>query len=75
MMRTTLTLPDDVYQAARTLANYRHISVGDALAELARRGLHPEPPINTRTAFPSFQMDLHARPITLEETLQAEEDY
>lgn len=41
-MRTTLTIPDDVLLAARQRAEAQGITVGDALAELARRGLEIE---------------------------------
>src|SRR5437016_2635303 len=50
MMRTTLNLPDDVYEVARSLAAARGISLGDALAELVRRGLN-QLPAPTKTAF------------------------
>lgn len=74
MMRTTVNLPDDVLRAARSLANLKGISLGDALAELARAGLRPAVRINTKTAFPSFEVSDHAKPITLEQTLQAEDE-
>ena len=38
-MRTTLTIPDDVLAAARRRAEEQGISIGDAIGELARRGL------------------------------------
>lgn len=38
-MRTTLSIDDDVLEAARTLAEARHISLGAALSTLARRGM------------------------------------
>jgi hypothetical protein len=74
MMRTTVTLPDDVYEIARSLAAQRGISLGDALAELARRGLKPPPPPPSKKAFPSFHVPVTARPITLEQTLEAEDE-
>jgi hypothetical protein len=37
-MRTTLTLDDDVFQAAKTYAESRSIGLGKAVSELARRG-------------------------------------
>jgi hypothetical protein len=43
-MRTTVTLDDDVYQAAKTLADSAGRSLGAVLSELARRGLRPEAP-------------------------------
>jgi hypothetical protein len=41
-MRTTLTIPDDVLAAARQRAEAKGISIGEALGELARRGLETE---------------------------------
>jgi hypothetical protein len=39
-MRTTLNVDDDVLDAAKSLANIRQISMGQALSELARKGLN-----------------------------------
>jgi hypothetical protein len=41
-MRTTLTIPDDVLAAARQRAQARGQTVGEALADMARRGLENE---------------------------------
>jgi len=38
-MRATVNLPDDVYEAARSLAHSRGVSLGDAFADLVRMGL------------------------------------
>lgn len=74
MMRTTVNLPDDVYEAARSVAGVRGVSLGEALAELVRRGLKPSPQINTKKPFPCFRVPPDAKPITLEQTLEAEDD-
>jgi hypothetical protein len=74
MMRTTLNLPDDVHQVAKSLAGVKGISLGDALAELVRQGLKPPARVNTRKAFPCFVLPKDAKPITLEQTLQAEDE-
>ena len=74
MMRTTVNLPDDVLRVARSLADLKGISLGDALAELIRAGLKPAARINTKTAFPSFEVSERAKPITLEQTLLAEDE-
>ena len=42
MMRTTVTIADDVLDRARDLARIRQVSVGEALSELARRGMEIE---------------------------------
>ncbi len=38
-MRTTMNVSEDVLYAARSLAAAKGISLGDAVSELARRGL------------------------------------
>jgi hypothetical protein len=38
-MRTTINLDDDILDAARNLARQDGISLGEAVSELARRGL------------------------------------
>ena len=39
IMRTTLSIDDDVLEAARCLAQAQHIPLGEALSTLARRGI------------------------------------
>jgi transposase len=41
-MRTTITIPDDVLLAAKQRAQARGQTVGEALADLARRGIEAE---------------------------------
>jgi hypothetical protein len=38
-MRTTLTIDDDVLDAAKELARDRHVSVGEVISDLARKSL------------------------------------
>ena len=38
-MRTTLTIDDDVLDAAKQVAAARGVSIGEMMSELARRGL------------------------------------
>ena len=42
-VRTTLQIDDDVLEAARCIADDEHVSVGEVLSRLARRGLEPRP--------------------------------
>jgi hypothetical protein len=74
-MRTTLTIPDDVFSAAKSLATQRHLSIGDALAELVRRGFNQGPAINLNKDFPCFATSEGAEPITLEHTLELEDEW
>ena len=73
-MRTTVNLPDDVYQVARSVAEAKDISLGAAIAELVRRGLATHPPIREEGGFPCFEVPPGTPPITLEQTLAAEDD-
>jgi hypothetical protein len=43
MMRTTLTIDDDVLAAARALADAQHKTTGEILSALARQALQPSP--------------------------------
>ena len=72
IMRTTLNLPEDVYQAARSLARLKGLSLSDALAELARRGLTNGPPIDHGKPFPCFRLPKGSESITLERTLRVQ---
>lgn len=45
-MRTTLSLDDDLLPHVKTYAESRDITVGKAVSELVRRGLHA--PLRTR---------------------------
>ena len=74
MMRTTVNLPKDVYETAASIARARGISLGDAIAELVRRGLRPPAPVQKKKGFPTFVVPRGARPITLEQTLAAEDE-
>jgi hypothetical protein len=72
-MRTTLDIDDAVLAAARTLAAERGISLGDAISELARRGLARRAPV-MQDGFPSFDVSADAMPITPEMVREANEE-
>jgi hypothetical protein len=69
LVRMTLNLPDDVYEAARALASVNGLSLGAAVAELVRRGLSSGAKIDRGKPFPSFRLPKGSKPITLEHTL------
>ena len=54
--------------AARSLAGLKDISLGDALAELARRGFSPPVSVKREKPFPCFAVPEHAESISLEQT-------
>lgn len=74
MMRTTMNLPDDVYDVVRSFAEAKRVSLGDAVAELVRKGLRPESRPQTPGLFPTFAVPRGAAAITLEQTLAAEDE-
>lgn len=53
-MRTTLTLAEDVYQAAKTLADGSGRSLGEVVTELVRRGLRPRVEAGADDGLPAF---------------------
>ena len=68
-MRTTVTLDDDVYEAAQALAQATGRKLGRVLSEMARKSIQPssrrpEPSKTKRTArFPAFKVPSDARVI------------
>ena len=61
-MRTTVTLEDDVYEAALHLARTSGQRLGVVLSKLARRGLVQAAPSKRRKSsrFPTFQVPANA---------------
>jgi hypothetical protein len=72
-MRTTLNVDDDVLEHAKSLARVQSVSVGEALSELARRGMNVR--IGTRvdplTGLTIFDVPEGTRKITSEDVQQA----
>ena len=66
-MRTTLSLDDDILEAAREIARLEARSVGDVISALARRGLRPDPSgSEVRDGFPVFVVPANLPPMTPE---------
>ena len=63
-MRTTVHIDDDVYRAAKSLAEAENKPVGKVLSDLARRGLTPRR-LSSKGGFPVFSVPADAPPITL----------
>lgn len=57
-MRTTLSLDDDLVSTVKTYAESRDISLGKAVSELVRKGLHA--PLQTRVINGFHVVDLPA---------------
>jgi hypothetical protein len=62
-MRTTVTLDDDVYEAAQAYAHATGKRLGRVLSEMARQALHPpeQPPARGTSRFPAFAVPADAR--------------
>jgi hypothetical protein len=52
VMRTTINLDDDILSAARQLAGKRDCTLGQALSDIARRGLQPQATLQIRNGVP-----------------------
>jgi len=74
VVRTTINLPDDVVDVIRSFAAVKGISLGEAVAQLVRKALQPCPPATSDSIFPEFDIPEQAPPITLEQTLAAEDE-
>ena len=60
-MRTTLAIDDDLLAAAKSLARYRSVSLGQVISELARQALEPKHPPKMRNGVPLFVPKAGAR--------------
>jgi hypothetical protein len=74
VMRTTINLPEDIDGVIRSFAASKGISLGEAVAELVRKGLRPQPVLPGEGEFPQFAVPEGAAPITLQQTLAAEDE-
>jgi len=75
LMRTTLTIPDDVYEVAKSLSIQRNLSLGDALGELVRGSLKSTMQLDASKDFPCFATSADAEPITMQHTLALEDEW
>lgn len=73
-MRTTLDIDGSALEAARQLAAHRAQPLGAVVSELILKGLQAETDVGRRSAFPVFAARTGAKPITLDDVKQAEDD-
>lgn len=59
-MRTTVTLDDDVFDAARALVQGSGQTLGQVLSRLARRGLRAQDDFAARNGLPVFAVSPNA---------------
>jgi hypothetical protein len=55
-MRTTITLDDDVFEAAKALAQASGKQLGQILSQLARRGLRAQADVASKNGLPVFKV-------------------
>lgn len=75
-MRTTVNIDDDVYEMAKSLAESRRISLGEALSLLARRGASAQADFTVVDGFPVFHVEPGVPqfgPADVEEALKGED--
>jgi hypothetical protein len=62
-MRTTVTIDDDVFEAARVLARSSGKRLGQVVSELMRKGLRARSGFSERSGFPTFEVPQDAEVI------------
>ena len=74
-MRTTITIDDDLLEAAKAISVHKRIPLGKAVSELMRRGVNAERPVHERKGgFPTFSVPAKARAITPDTVKKAEQE-
>lgn len=73
-MRTTLTIDDDLLQAAKQMARMRSLPIGTVISDLIRKGLESGCKIRIEDGFPVFDIPPGAPPITLEMVKSLEDE-
>jgi hypothetical protein len=74
-MRTTLTLDDDVLEAASKRAASLNVSLGKAVSDLVRRGLESSVPIEEVNGLTVFTPPKGAPGITMKKVREALGDF
>lgn len=65
-MRTTLQIDDDVFQAAKAIAQRKNRPLGEVISDLARKSLVRAGPAATRNGIPLLPRRSDASIVTLE---------
>jgi len=76
IMRTTLTIDDDILTAAKGVARARAVPVGKVLSDWARRGLQSARRIdeNGPAGLPVFRVSRDSRMITIDDVRKLEDE-
>ena len=65
-MRTTLTIDDDVLNAAKAIAEQENKNIGEVVSDLARRSLRRPTRSRTRNGIPLLPRENDATVVTME---------
>jgi len=74
LMRTTITLDDDVFAIVVRQAKLRGVSIGKTLSDLARRGLAAPTPHREKNGVVMFQLPADSPPVTTEDVRRIERE-
>lgn len=70
-MRTTINLPEDVYQIAVQFSRAKKLSLGDAVSELIRTGLRQPIRTGKKDGLPVFTLPKEAPTVSTQAVLDA----
>jgi hypothetical protein len=73
-MRTTLTIDDDVLEAAKALADRQRLSIGEVVSELARRSLQQPTGFSERNGVPLLPVSNPKARVTLDAVNQLRDE-
>lgn len=73
-MRTTISIDDDVLEAARKLAAAQNRPLGRVVSALMRRGLTARTVYPSASGFPTFEVREDSPPITLADVKRDEDE-
>ncbi|MCF7929865.1 MAG: hypothetical protein K9L68_15180 [Spirochaetales bacterium] len=73
-MRTTVTIDDDIYQIARTIARDTRQPVGKVLSKMARRGLEQTSYKKEKSGIPVFEVSEDAPLFGPEDVARGEDE-
>jgi len=73
-MRTTLSIDDDIFAAAKNLAALKSVAIGTALSELARAGLYQRVPPSSDPGLPVFRVSEKAPVFGFREVQSGEDE-
>ncbi len=74
IMRTTIHIDDDIYKAAKDIADAENKSLGEVISSLARRALAPRSYATDADGIPSFVVSEGVSPMTPQMVKKAMEE-